>query len=219
MPIPIDRPGKIICVGLNYRDHAAETGRRAAGAPAPLREVAERADRAGRADRAARADRREGRLRGRARRRDRHAREARLARERARGGPRLRLLQRRGARATSSAATASGRAASRPTRSARSGRCRRRRRSPDPQALGIRAIVNGETLQDSTTSQMIFPVDEIIAFITQTMTLEPGDLIATGTPSRRRHRPRPAGLPAGRRRGHDRDRGDRLADEPGARGA
>ena len=54
---------------------------------------------------------------------------------------------------------------------------------PDPQALAIRAIVNGETLQDSNTSDMIFGVAEVIEFITQTMTLEPGDLIATGTPS------------------------------------
>ena len=53
---------------------------------------------------------------------------------------------------------------------------------PDPQGLGIRCVVNGETLQDSSTKQMIFGVAELIAFITRTMTLEPGDVIATGTP-------------------------------------
>jgi 2-keto-4-pentenoate hydratase/2-oxohepta-3-ene-1,7-dioic acid hydratase in catechol pathway len=53
----------------------------------------------------------------------------------------------------------------------------------DPQALSIRCIVNGETLQDSSTSQMIFSVAEIIAYVTRVITLEPGDLIATGTPA------------------------------------
>jgi 2,4-diketo-3-deoxy-L-fuconate hydrolase len=53
----------------------------------------------------------------------------------------------------------------------------------DPQALGIRAILNGETLQDSNTSNMVFGVAEVIEYITRTVTLEPGDLIATGTPA------------------------------------
>jgi 2,4-didehydro-3-deoxy-L-rhamnonate hydrolase len=54
---------------------------------------------------------------------------------------------------------------------------------PDPQALGIRAVLNGRTMQDSSTANMIFGVAEIIAFASQTITLEPGDLIATGTPA------------------------------------
>ncbi len=54
---------------------------------------------------------------------------------------------------------------------------------PDPQALPVRAILNGETMQDSTTANMVFGVAEIIAFITQAITLEPGDLILTGTPA------------------------------------
>jgi 2-keto-4-pentenoate hydratase/2-oxohepta-3-ene-1,7-dioic acid hydratase in catechol pathway len=54
---------------------------------------------------------------------------------------------------------------------------------PDPQALAIRALVNGEALQDSSTSNMIFSVAEIIAHVSQAITLEPGDLIATGTPA------------------------------------
>ena len=53
----------------------------------------------------------------------------------------------------------------------------------DPQNLAIRAILNGETMQDSTTANMVFGVAEIIAYVTQTITLEPGDLIATGTPA------------------------------------
>ena len=54
---------------------------------------------------------------------------------------------------------------------------------PDPQALGIRAILNGEMVQDSNTSNMVFGVAEVIAYVTRTITLEPGDLIATGTPA------------------------------------
>jgi 2-keto-4-pentenoate hydratase/2-oxohepta-3-ene-1,7-dioic acid hydratase in catechol pathway len=54
---------------------------------------------------------------------------------------------------------------------------------PDPQALGIRAILNGETMQDSTTANMVFGVAEIVAFVSQAITLERGDLIATGTPA------------------------------------
>ncbi|HEX5899309.1 MAG TPA: fumarylacetoacetate hydrolase family protein [Solirubrobacteraceae bacterium] len=53
----------------------------------------------------------------------------------------------------------------------------------DPQALAIRCVLNGETMQDSSTSQMIFSVAEIIAYVTRVITLEPGDLIATGTPA------------------------------------
>ena len=54
---------------------------------------------------------------------------------------------------------------------------------PDPHALGIRAIVSGEVLQDSTTANLIFGVDDVIAYVSQTTTLEPGDLILTGTPA------------------------------------
>ena len=54
---------------------------------------------------------------------------------------------------------------------------------PDPQALAIRAILNGETMQDSTTANMVFGVAEIIEYVTRVITLEPGDLIATGTPA------------------------------------
>ena len=54
---------------------------------------------------------------------------------------------------------------------------------PDPHNLRIRAIVNGEVLQDSSTSNLTFGIDEIISYITQTSTLEPGDLILTGTPA------------------------------------
>ena len=54
---------------------------------------------------------------------------------------------------------------------------------PDPQSLPIRAILNGEVLQDSNTSNMIFGVADIVSFVSQAITLEPGDLIITGTPA------------------------------------
>ena len=53
---------------------------------------------------------------------------------------------------------------------------------PDPHALAIRARVNGVTMQDSHTSRMIFSVSELIEFTSASITLEPGDIIATGTP-------------------------------------
>ncbi|MEP7059243.1 MAG: fumarylacetoacetate hydrolase family protein [Actinomycetota bacterium] len=52
----------------------------------------------------------------------------------------------------------------------------------DPQHLDIRCAIDGEVVQDSSTDQMIFPVADLIAFITRTITLEPGDVIITGTP-------------------------------------
>ena len=53
---------------------------------------------------------------------------------------------------------------------------------PDPQSLAIRCAVNGETRQDDTTANMVFSVAQIIAFVTQAITLDPGDVIFTGTP-------------------------------------
>jgi acylpyruvate hydrolase len=53
----------------------------------------------------------------------------------------------------------------------------------DPHDLALRTWVNGELRQDSRTSDLIFKVPELVAFISETCTLEPGDLILTGTPS------------------------------------
>jgi 2-keto-4-pentenoate hydratase/2-oxohepta-3-ene-1,7-dioic acid hydratase in catechol pathway len=52
----------------------------------------------------------------------------------------------------------------------------------DPHRLGIRLRLNGQTMQDSNTGQMIFSVPQVVAYLAQVMTLEPGDLIFTGTP-------------------------------------
>ncbi len=53
---------------------------------------------------------------------------------------------------------------------------------PDPHQLAIALRLNGETMQQSRTSELIFPIDELIAYLSQLITLEPGDLIFTGTP-------------------------------------
>jgi 2,4-didehydro-3-deoxy-L-rhamnonate hydrolase len=53
---------------------------------------------------------------------------------------------------------------------------------PDPQNLTIRCVLNGEAVQDGTTSKMIFSVAELVAFLSTGMTLLPGDIIITGTP-------------------------------------
>ncbi|AMV35824.1 fumarylacetoacetate hydrolase family protein [Planctomyces sp. SH-PL62] len=54
---------------------------------------------------------------------------------------------------------------------------------PDPQALPIKLTVNGQIKQDATTAEMIFPVAAVVSFVSRFVTLEPGDVIATGTPS------------------------------------
>jgi 2-keto-4-pentenoate hydratase/2-oxohepta-3-ene-1,7-dioic acid hydratase in catechol pathway len=54
---------------------------------------------------------------------------------------------------------------------------------PDPHKLSIKLVLNGQTMQDSNTDQLIFGVPALIEFLSQSMTLEPGDVIATGTPA------------------------------------
>ncbi|MFD8153382.1 fumarylacetoacetate hydrolase family protein [Streptomyces sp. NPDC001046] len=54
---------------------------------------------------------------------------------------------------------------------------------PDPQALSLRLWVNGELKQDGTTAEQIFPVGEVVRYVSRFMTLYPGDVINTGTPA------------------------------------
>ncbi len=54
---------------------------------------------------------------------------------------------------------------------------------PDPHALHIRTSVNGQVMQDAPTSLMLHRVDALISYISQWMTLEPGDILLTGTPA------------------------------------
>ncbi|HEX8637405.1 MAG TPA: fumarylacetoacetate hydrolase family protein, partial [Pyrinomonadaceae bacterium] len=52
----------------------------------------------------------------------------------------------------------------------------------DPHNLQIQFRLNGETLQNSNTSELIFNIPELIEFLSRSITLEPGDIVATGTP-------------------------------------
>jgi 2-keto-4-pentenoate hydratase/2-oxohepta-3-ene-1,7-dioic acid hydratase in catechol pathway len=54
---------------------------------------------------------------------------------------------------------------------------------PDPAALRLGSSVNGDTWQESSTAEMIFDVPALVSFVSQVITLEPGDVIATGTPA------------------------------------
>jgi 5-carboxymethyl-2-hydroxymuconate isomerase len=71
----------------------------------------------------------------------------------------------------------------------------------DPGALRIRCRVNGETVQDASTADLIFGIAELISYISRGITLEPGDIIATGTPP---------GVALGRPDGHYLSDGDTV---------
>jgi 2,4-diketo-3-deoxy-L-fuconate hydrolase len=182
MPIPIDRPGKIICVGLNYRDHAEETGQALperpllfAKWPNVLIGPGEPIVLPGAIDEKIDYEAELGVVIGQ--------RVKNVSRENAleavRGYVCFNDVSARGIQG-SDGQWSRGKS---PDTFGPVGPLTPASEVPDPQSLAIRAIVNGETLQDGTTADMIFGVAEVIAFITQTMTLEPGDLIATGTPS------------------------------------
>jgi 2-keto-4-pentenoate hydratase/2-oxohepta-3-ene-1,7-dioic acid hydratase in catechol pathway len=53
----------------------------------------------------------------------------------------------------------------------------------DPQSFGLRLTVNGEVKQEGSTGQMVFPVAAVISFLSSFMTLQPGDILSTGTPA------------------------------------
>jgi Fumarylacetoacetate (FAA) hydrolase family len=108
--------------------------------------------------------------------------------------------------ATSSSTTASGYVARASTPSARS--CRPSSESTSSATSGLRIVqrLNGEALQDSSTAELIFGVPAIVAHASTVFTLEPGDLILTGTPSRSRHLPRSSCGAHGRGRGRGRAR-------------
>ena len=54
---------------------------------------------------------------------------------------------------------------------------------PDPQKLALWLEVSGQRMQDGTTADMVFGVAQLVSYVSRFMTLEPGDLIATGTPA------------------------------------
>lgn len=178
---PVPRPGKIICVGLNYRDHAAETGKPIPaepilfakfansvvgdGATVPIPAVTSEVDWEaelgvviGRVARAVPVDRALAHVAGYVCLNDLSARD----------------LQRSGGQWTRGKAI-DGFLPMGPALVTAD-------EVPDPQQIDIACTVNGEVVQNSNTREMIFGVAELINVISQTITLEPGDCIATGTP-------------------------------------
>lgn len=178
---PVPRPGKIVCVGLNYRDHAAETGKPvptepvlfakfansvvADGAtvaiPAATNEVDWEAElgvvvgrRATRVDVADALDH----VAGYTCLNDLSARDLQRSTSQWTRGKAIDGFLPMGPCLVTADEV------------------------PDPQNLAISCTVNGTLAQRSNTREMVFGVAELVSFISQTMTLDPGDVIATGTP-------------------------------------
>ena len=182
MPLPIDRPEKVVCVGLNYRDHAEEQGTElpeapllfakwpntliGPGEPIVIPPITKQVDYEaelgvviGRRVRGTSAENGLDAVAGYLCLNDVSARDLQFSDGQWVRGKSLDTFCPVGPHFVSADDV------------------------PDPQALSIRALVNGEVLQDSNTSNMIFSVAEIVAHVSQAITLEPGDLIATGTPA------------------------------------
>jgi 2-keto-4-pentenoate hydratase/2-oxohepta-3-ene-1,7-dioic acid hydratase in catechol pathway len=178
---PIPRPGKIICIGLNYRDHAEESGMAIPTSPVifskfgtcvigsgePIRipagstqvdYEAELAVVIGRTARAVSAAEAMDHVFGYTNFNDVSARDFQFADGQWQRGKSCDTFAPIGPSVVTADEIA------------------------DPHDLGIRFRLNGQTLQDSNTRQLIFKTPELIEFISSVITLEPGDVIATGTP-------------------------------------
>jgi acylpyruvate hydrolase len=179
---PIPDPAKIVCLGLNYRDHAEEAGLNPPSAPmffakfanslvGPTDEIvppavtekvdyeAEIAVVVGRRAKNVSADEAIDYLAGAMAFNDVSARDLQLANPLWTGGKAIDTFAPCGPAMVSLDELG------------------------DVQSLSLRTRVNGEVVQDGNTASMIFGVAETIAFLSRIMTLEPGDLIATGTPA------------------------------------
>ena len=178
---PVPRPGKLVCIGLNYRDHAAESNM-----PIPERPVvfskfatavigpgepvvlpptsmqvdyeAELAVVIGRRAKNVSASRALDYVLGYTAFNDVSARDFQFADGQWQRGKSCDTFAPMGPKIVTSDAV------------------------PNPHKLAIKLTLNGQVMQDSNTDQLIFGVPELIEFLSQTITLEPGDVIATGTP-------------------------------------
>lgn len=178
---PVPRPGKIICVGLNYRDHALETGKPVPTEPILFAKFANSVVPDGaRVEIPAATEQVDweaelGVVIGRTARRVSVAEALdHVAGYVCMNDLSARDLQNRGGQWTRGKAI-DGFLPMGPVLVTADG-------VPDPQDLAIRCRVNDEVVQDSSTAQMVFGVAELVSTISQTLTLEPGDCIATGTP-------------------------------------
>jgi 2-keto-4-pentenoate hydratase/2-oxohepta-3-ene-1,7-dioic acid hydratase in catechol pathway len=179
---PVPRPGKLICIGLNYRDHARESNMPlpdkpvvfskfsssviAPGEPVVIPATSQKVDYEaelavviGRHAKNVKADRAYDYVLGYTAFNDVSARDFQFADGQWQRGKSCDTFAPMGqAIVTTDTIT-------------------------DPHRLSIRLTLNGEIMQDSNTDQMIFSVPQLIEFISESITLEPGDVIATGTPS------------------------------------
>ena len=179
--LPIERPSKIVCVGLNYRDHAEEQGAELPAAPLLFAKWPSSLIGPGEAIV----------IPPIVTKTDYEAELGVVIGERVKGVSKENALE--AVRGYVCANDVSARdlqfgdgqwtRGKSPDTFCPVGRMTPRDEIGDPHALGIRAIVSGEVLQDSTTANLIFGVDEVIAYASRTTTLEPGDLILTGTPA------------------------------------
>lgn len=178
---PIPRPGKIICVGLNYRDHAKETGKPIPEEPVLFAKFANSVVPHGAGVAIPALTREvdwEAELGVVIRRPTRNV-SASEALEHVAGYTCMndlsaRDLQRRGGQWTRGKAI-DGFLPMGPHLVTTD-------EVADPQDLRITCSLNGSVVQDSSTAEMVFGVAELVSIISQTITLEPGDCIATGTP-------------------------------------
>jgi 2-keto-4-pentenoate hydratase/2-oxohepta-3-ene-1,7-dioic acid hydratase in catechol pathway len=179
---PVPRPGKLICIGLNYRDHAAESNMAipkqpvvfskfstaviAPGEPVVLPTTSEQVDYEaelavviGRRAKNVRADCALDHVLGYTCFNDVSARDFQFADGQWQRGKSCDTFAPMGPTILTADEV------------------------PDPHKLSIKLVLNGQAMQDSNTDQLIFGIPELIEFLSQTITLEPGDIIATGTPS------------------------------------
>ncbi len=181
---PIVDPRKIVCLGLNYRDHAAESGAPIPKEPILFSKYPTALIGHGEAIVLPRVSKEvdyEAELVIVVGKKGRHiccrVRRWRTSRATPSG------TMSRPATGSSRRTASSGWSARRSTPSRRWARnSSPPTRCPNPNALPIRLRLNGTTMQDSNTKQMIFSVAQTLAYLSQVFTLEPGDLIFTGTP-------------------------------------
>jgi 2-keto-4-pentenoate hydratase/2-oxohepta-3-ene-1,7-dioic acid hydratase in catechol pathway len=178
---PVPRPGKLICIGLNYRDHAKESNLPipenpivfskfssaviAPGEPVVIPKTSQKVDYEaelavviGRRAKNVSSDRAYDHVLGYTAFNDVSARDFQFADGQWQRGKSCDTFAPMGQTIMTTDAI------------------------PDPHKLAIKLTLNGETMQDSNTDQLIFGVPRLIEYISESITLEPGDVIATGTP-------------------------------------
>jgi 2-keto-4-pentenoate hydratase/2-oxohepta-3-ene-1,7-dioic acid hydratase in catechol pathway len=180
---PVPRPGKIVAVGLNYRSHAAEQDRQPPDSPVIFAKYATAVVANGAEiswdDRLTQAVDYEAELAAVVGRQARNVEEAR-ALDHVAGYTCLNDVSARDLQYSDKQFT---RAKSLDTFCPMGPALVTPDEVGDPQALHIACLVNGEVRQDSTTADMVFSVARLISFCSRAFTLEPGDVIATGTPA------------------------------------